>query len=159
MLSVIFIASSLINYCSVIFVAKRVVTFFSRGFKWIHCICSWVSIEKTKGSDPGDVVRSSPPPCPDPALSLGMAFVEAAGAKASPRRDEVCAHAAASVSGGTVSIKNGDMTGSVPDVSSNALSQMDQLRWAIHILLDEMVWKARIFHKVLLEFWYLRAFG
>lgn len=90
-----------------------------------------VSIWQTKGSDPGDVVRSSPPPCPDPALSLGMAFVEAAGAKASPRRDEVGAHAAASVSagaGGAVSVKSGDVTGSVPGVASTALSQMDQLR-------------------------------
>lgn len=96
-----------------------------------QCICFWVSIEKTKGSDPGDVVRSSPPPCPDPALSLGMAFVEAAGAKPSPRREEVGAHAAGSVSVGTgvtVSVKGGDVAGSVPGVSSNALSQMDQLR-------------------------------
>lgn len=80
---------------------------------------------QSKASDPGDG-QSTPTSPPDAALSLGMAFVEAAGARKKSRGDDAAAAPLPGTSSSAGGLGEGTVT--APEMSSMVLSQMDQLR-------------------------------
>ena len=119
-----------------LFVVALTLSYNSRNGS--RCL-NWALNKQSKASGPGDAHRASPPR-PDAALSLGMAFVEAAGAKtkktegdqkstAMKYSDPAASETAAAV-GNASAGKGEDATLSKLGVSSNALSEIDQLRCA-----------------------------
>ncbi|CAM9995673.1 unnamed protein product, partial [Laminaria digitata] len=90
----------------------------------------WV---ESKASEPGDASSAAPPPPrPDAALSLGMAFIEAAGAQTNARRGGGGGGAGASgAAGGEVSTSEAASAGAGAGtgVAQGVLSEMDQIRW------------------------------
>lgn len=92
----------------------------------MKCFSRLCSVQ-SKSYEPGDA-RSSAPPRPDAALSLGMAFVEAAGVQTKGREDAGGGGGGCETAGIDEGRRGGEGADRNPLVRSTELSQMDQLR-------------------------------